>query len=162
MRNYAYPALVAVVLVLFLSGCVWLKSYGQARVLPREDGKATLQQLELNWQDYSIYYTGLSIGAAAGIMFDLKSDGKSLVGDRWIKVEDQETLSRLISVVRSYTQFHPRLSRILGPDNQFYGYLFHALGQPVFKVVDEDTLYAYELKSPVYFGNDGAANGDSK
>lgn len=162
MKKYAYLAVLAIVLLLLVFGCAWLKSYGKVRVLPREEQKATLQQLTVNWQDYSIYYTGLSIGTAAGIMFDPKSDDKSLVGDTWIKVEDQETLSQLISVVKSYLQFHPRLSRILGPENRFYGYLFYALDHPVFKVVDQDMLYAHELESPVYYGNDGGENGDSK
>lgn len=155
MKKYAYLALIMAVLLPLLTECAWLKSYGKVRALPGEEQEAALQQLIMNWQDYSIYYTGLSIDSAAGIMFDQKSDGKSLVGDTWIKIEDQETLSRLISVVKSYTYFYPRLSSIEGLDNRFYGYLFYAAGQPVFKVVDKDTLYAYDLASPVYYGNGG-------
>jgi hypothetical protein len=152
MEKYTYLALIGAVLVLLVSGCAWLKSHGKVRALPREEQEVTLQQLVVNWQDYSIYYAGLSIGTAAGVMFDPKSDRRSLVGDTWTKVEDRETLSRLINVVRFYLQFYPRLSRILGPDNEFYGYLFYASGHPVFKLVDERTLRAHDLVSPVYYG----------
>jgi hypothetical protein len=151
MKKYIYLALLAAVLLSVLSGCAWFKSYGKVRMVPREEQKTTLQQLTVTWQDYTIYYTGLSIGTAAGIMFDPKNDDKTLVSDTWIKVEDQETLSRLINVVTSYVQLYPRLNRILGPNNQFYGYLF-ASGFPVFKVVDVNTMYAYDIESPVYYG----------
>ena len=129
------------------------KSYGKVRVLSRQEEKVTIQELKENWQDYTIYYAGLSVGTAAGIMLDPKNDEKTLVGDRWSKVEDQETLSELIGVIESYIQFHPRLHRILGPDGQFYGYLFFAWlhCHPVIKVVDDRTLYVYGLESPVYY-----------
>ncbi|MFW6114685.1 MAG: hypothetical protein ACOC6E_00145 [Thermodesulfobacteriota bacterium] len=159
MKKHGYLALAAAVLLLLLTECALLERYGKVRILPRGEYQATLQELGRNWQDYHIYYTGLSVGTAAGIIFDPKNDDKSLVGDKWIKVEDQETLSRLISRVKSYLQFYPRLSRILGPDEQFYGYLLYAWGHPVFKVVDKDTLYAYGLKSPAYYGNDGDGGG---
>jgi len=51
----------------------------------------------------------LSVGTAAGIMFDPKNDGKVLIGDKWIKIEDKKTLSALIGWIRTYIQFDPRL-----------------------------------------------------
>jgi len=83
-------------------------------------------------------------------MFDPKNDDKILTGDKWIKIEDKETLSELIGWIRTYIQFDPRLWRILGPDDQFYGYLFFAWGHVVIKVVDDRTMYMYDLESPLY------------
>lgn len=156
MKKHAYRVLVTALGLLLLSGCAGLGSYGKVRWLPREEQNTTLQQLIVNWEDYRISYTGLSVGTAAGVMFDPRSDDKSLVGDRWTKVKDQQTLSKLIRQVESYVDFYPKLSRILGPDNQFYGYLFYASpDHPVFKVVDKDTLYTYDLESPVYWNGRG-------
>jgi len=134
-----------------MSGCSWLKNYGKVRVLSRHEQKVTIKGLKENWQDYTVYFAGLSVGTAAGVMFDARNDDKTLVGDRWTKVEDQETLLELIGVIESYTHFYPRLHRILGPDDQFYGYLFFAWCHPVIKVVDDRTLYVYDLESPVYY-----------
>ena len=150
MKKYMYPTLIILVSLYLMSGCSWLKGYGKIRVLSRHEEKLTIQELKENWQDYTIYYAGSSVGIAAGIMFDPKNDDKTLVGDRWIKVEDQETLLELIDAIESYVQFYPRLHKILGPDDQFYGYLFYARSHPVIKVVDDRTLYLYDLQSPVY------------
>jgi hypothetical protein len=150
MKKYTYITLIGTVLLLLVSGCAWLRGYGKVRVVSRQEEKLTLEQLKLNWQDYTIYYAGLKVGTAAGVMFDPKDDDKTLAGDTWIKVEDKDTLVELIGVIESYIYFYPRLHRILGPDDQFFGYLFYAWDHPVFKVVDEKTLYAYDLKSPVY------------
>jgi len=150
MKKDKYPAVIALALVFLVSGCSWLKGYGKIRVLSKHEEKLTIQALKENWQDYTISYAGSSVGIAAGVMFDPKNDDKTLVGDRWIKVEDRETLLELIDAIESYAQFYPRLYRILGPDDRFYGYLFYAWCHPVFRLVDDRTLYAYDLQSPVY------------
>jgi len=73
-----------------------------------------------------------------------------LIGDKWIKAEDKETLLELIGWIRTYIQFDPRLWRILGPDDQCYGYLFFAWGHVVIKAVDDRTMFVYDLESPLY------------
>jgi len=153
-RNFLYSLLIVIVLVFLIYGCAQLKGYGKIRVLPRHEEKISLQELETNWQDYTIYYAGLSVGTAAGIMFDPKNDDKILTGDKWIKVEDKETLSALIGWIRTYIQFDPRLWRIVGPGDQFYGYLFCACSHVVIKSVDETTMYVYDILSPLYIDDE--------
>jgi len=119
-------------------------------VLPRSEEKISLQKLEKNWQDYTIYYAGLSVGTVAGIMFDPKNDGKVLTGDNWIKIENEETLSTLIEWIQTYIQFDPRLWRIMGSNDQFYGYLYCACSQVIIRSVDDTTMYVYDLESPLY------------
>jgi len=41
----------------------------------------------------------------------------------------------------------------LGPDDQFYGYLFFAWDYAVIKAVDDKTMYVYDLESPLYIEN---------
>jgi hypothetical protein len=86
-------------------------------------------------------------------MFDPKNDYRTFVGDKWIKVEDKETVSEIISWIKNYTEYDPQVWRILGPDNQFYGYLFYPNAhdaQAVIKVVNDTTMYVYDLESPRY------------
>jgi hypothetical protein len=150
MKKYIYLTIFGLIGLFLIYGCSWLKSYGKIRVLSRHEEKVSIQELEKNWQDYTIYYAGLSVDTAAAIMFDPKNDGKTLIGDRWIKIEDKETLLELIGWIRTYIQFDPRLWRILGPDEQFYGYLFFASDYAVIKAVDDKTMYVYDIESPLY------------
>ncbi|UCF72186.1 MAG: hypothetical protein JSW35_08285 [Deltaproteobacteria bacterium] len=157
MKKYIYPAIIVPLLVFLISGCAWVKGYGKIRLQSGPGKKVTTQELEDNWHNYTIYYAGyyggLSIKHPSAVMFDPKNDKRALVGDRWTKVQDQETLSRLISSIQSQkARYYPRLWRILGPDDQFYGYLFSAWRQVplVIKVLDDKTMFVYDLPMPPY------------
>jgi len=163
MRNHRYLAVMVLVVVFLISGCSWYRSHGKVRPLSRHEEKLTLQGLIENWQDYAIYYAGSSAQQPSAIMFDPKMDTNTLTSDKWIKVENQETLLELISWLQHTTRFPPRLQRILGPDDQFFGYFYSGWNHVVLKVVDERTLWASDL--PVapdfyYNGNGEEKNGD--
>ncbi|UCF84727.1 MAG: hypothetical protein JSV50_03600 [Desulfobacteraceae bacterium] len=84
----------------------------------------TLQDLKANWRDYIIHYEEIYKIGPAVIIFDPKHDNKTLQSDSWIKVENQERLSEAINNIQ-WGQA-PKLFRILGADDQFYGYIFYA------------------------------------
>ncbi|MBW2227288.1 MAG: hypothetical protein JRG99_08270, partial [Deltaproteobacteria bacterium] len=50
----------------------------------------------------------------------------------------------------------PWLNEILGPDGRFYGYLYYSYGFAIFKVVDNNTLYVFNLDEPGEEGNGDA------
>ena len=145
-----FPAVAVFMLAFLMSGCMWLKTYGRLASPSINGHRVTVEDLKQNWDDYTVYYTGMSPGNPGGVIFDPKEDNRALVGDRWVKVENQETVSKIIYGVRTDIEFFPALYMILGPDDQFYGYLYFSWGFPVFKVIDDKTLYVYELQSPVY------------
>ena len=140
--------IVGAVLILLISGCALFAGYGKTRLQPRGPEQVTIEQLERQWEDYTIHYAGMAVNNPAAIMFDRKDDDRTLIGDRWTKVEDQETLSELIEWIKAYQRFYPRVWRILGPDDHLYGYLYFPLFRAVFKVVDNKTMYAFDLPSP--------------
>jgi len=150
MKKYIYLTIFCLIALFLIYGCSWFKSYGKIRVLSRHEEKVSLQELEKNYQDYTIYYAGLSVDTAAAIMFDPKNDGKTLIGNKWTQIEDKETLLELIGWIQTYIKFDPRLWKIVGPDEQFYGYLFCACNHVVIKSVDDTTMYVYNLESPLY------------
>jgi hypothetical protein len=152
-RHFIYSAIILIMAVFLMSGCAaLLKGYGKVRLATEYGDHMTIQKLQENWNDYNVYYAGISISNPAGIMFDPKDDGRELVSDRWIRVEDGKTVAEIISWIKTYSQFYPRLHVILGPDNQLYGYVFYAWGYDyvVAKVIDDKTLYVYDLESPNY------------
>ena len=152
-NKYTYAGIIVFIVVFLISGCASLTGYGKIRLQPRHGERVTIQDLQQNWENYTIHYAGLSVSNPAGIMFDPKNDDRTLVGDEWIKVEDKETVSEIISWIKNYTEYNPQVWRILGPDNQFCGYLYypHAHNEnAVVKVVDDTTMYVYDLESPRY------------
>jgi hypothetical protein len=156
---------VCVIVLIFLaviSGCSYVKNYGKLRHINGEGMRLTIQDLEENWNDYVVYYAGyygsLSIKHPSAIMFDPRNDSRQLVGDKWTKVTDKTTLSELISSIQSQQPiyyFYPRLWRILGPDEQLYGFLFTSWDHVVAKVIGEKIMWVDDLPSPPYLSLDG-------
>jgi len=143
-----HMAIIALVLVFLISGCASLTGYGKIRPQPSRGERITIEQLEENWQDYTVSYNGLKVSNPKGIMFDPKNNETTLVGDTWIKVEDKKTVSEVIGWIKNYTQFNPQVWTILGPDDRLYGYLFYSGGQVVIKVVNDTTMH---VSSPTRF-----------
>ena len=140
--------------MLLFSGCAsMLTGYGKLRPQPMRGERVAIEELEENWEEYVIHYAGISVGTPAGIMFDPKDDDRTLTGEKWIKVEDKETLSELIGWMKTYTELNPQIWRILGPNNEFFGYLFYPsyimhADKVVIKVIDDKTMYVYDVESP--------------
>jgi hypothetical protein len=106
--------------------------------------------LQENWDDYSIYYADWrSVGWPGGIIFDPKRDDKTLVGDKWMKVEDQETLTQVITSIEAKNGY-PRLYQILGPNDGFYGYMYLVPNRHFVtvtaKVIDSNSLWISDLQ----------------
>ena len=147
-NKYTYAGIIVFIVAFLISGCASFTGYGKVRPQPLRGERITIEQLEENWQDYTIRYAGLNVSNPLGIMFDPKNDETTLVGDRWIKVDDKETVSEIISWIKSYTEYNPQVWTILGPDNRLYGYLFYLEGHVVVKVINDTTMYVYDLKDP--------------
>ncbi len=108
------------------------------------EDKVTLAKLIEDFDDYDIYYTTRSGRWASAIMFDPKDDGKTLVGDWWVKIDDQEGLSESIRQIRMWYDNYARVLVIEGPENQTFGYIYISpwyIRVVQVKEVDERTLY---------------------
>ena len=157
MKKYIFPAITVLVLAFFISGCAWIQRYGKIRPQPDSTEKMTPQALYDNRDDYNIYYAGyygnVSIKHPSAVMFDPKGDDRVLKGDRWTKVTNDKWLARLIrsiEIQESVGGPDPKLWRILGPDDQFYGYMFSGWDHVVMKVVDDRTMLVYDIPVPGY------------
>lgn len=153
-NKYLYVILIGVMIVFLFSGCAsMIPGYGKLWPQPMRSERVAIEQLVENWEDYVIHYAGLNVGNPAGIMFDPKDDDRTLTGEKWVKIEDEETLLELIGWMKSYTEFYPQIWRILGPNNEFFGYLFYPsyrmyADNVVIKVIDDKTMYVYDVESP--------------
>jgi hypothetical protein len=161
-KKNPYLYIIVLILLFFISGCSYLNTYGKLRNVSANGNSLTIQDLEEKWNDYAVYYAGyygsLSIKHPSAVMFDPRNDSKKLVGDKWTTINNRHTLSELISSIQSQESagsFYPRLWKILGPDDQFYGFLFTAWDHVVTKVIGENTMWVYDLPSPPYISLDG-------
>ena len=147
IEKYVYLTLIGFVSIFLMSGCA---NYGK---LTLESGRAanmTVQELQKNWDDYSIHYADWrTVGWPGGIIFDPKKDAKTLLSDKWMKVEDQETLSQVIRSIEAKSH-DPKLYQILGPNDEFYGYMYLGPNRNkvtmFIKVVNNNSLWISDLQ----------------
>lgn len=147
-----------ILIVLIISGCAsWSKNYGTIKMIPESQNKMTIQTLIEKWDEYDVYYSDKYDGyyprAALGVMFDPKNDETTLVGDRWKKVRSQKDLIDITKWIYSNTQYEPWLSEILGPDGRVYGYLYYSYGGVTLKMIDDKTMYVFNLEGPYEEGD---------
>ncbi len=139
---------IILTLLLFVFGCA-TGQYGRITREYASTNSLTIGGLEENWQTYDVYYAGLSEDDPTGIMFDPKGDDRKLTGERWVKLEDKEGVSRVILWLENLgPELRPYLFRLIGPDQQTYGYIYTATNRVVAKAVDAETLYLFDLELP--------------
>ena len=145
-------AVIAIIALIFAFSCATPKGSPRFEPVAHRDKGEALSDLRQNWRNYSISYGGGSVGLASVLIFDPKDDGRRLVGERYVKVEDDETLDRVISVIQSYVAFTPTLYRIYGEAGELFGYVFTAHFRPFPGKIDDRTLGLPNWKSPAYIG----------
>jgi hypothetical protein len=107
------------------------------------------QKLEQNWPQYIIYYI-----PERAVLFDPKDDGNTLVvSGRWIKFADDKRV--WVEILRQNTQTEDSFfdtilgettgfKKIIGPDEQFFGYLIYEKKAMVaLKIIDRNTMRIY-------------------
>lgn len=134
------------VFVLAMWGC---SQWGGLRLQPQGKGKATPEELARNWKEYNVYFTGIAVEKPSALIFDPKGDNKNLeVHPWWAKVEDQETILEVIKWMEFRRDFDPVVWRIIGPNGDFYGYMYTAWTHARVKVLGENTVWVDQLAMP--------------
>ena len=148
-KKYGYLVFINLGLIVFMCGCSLLNTYGKLRLQSDHEKRVTIQELEENWEDYTVYYAGLSIERPSAVMFDPGDDERKVVSHEWwVQIKDQEELSAILLWLRASAQDEPKVWRILGPIDQFYGFMYTAWTHVLIKVVNDKTLWVDELSQP--------------
>ena len=151
-KRLFYPASLFMTLC-FMSGC--LENYGTLRLASGKWG-TTIKEIEENWQDYDIYYAGLSYESPSAVMFDPKKDGRRLIGIKWMPVTERSVLLTIVEWLDAYVNFPPTLWKILGPKGEFFGYMYTSdMEQVVIEGIDPDTLKIENIPLPPFDYGDG-------
>ena len=115
-------AISGLFLIFIMNGCASgpkIRSQGPG-------GGITIQTLQENWEAYDIYYSGYSVSTPTAILFDPKDDNIKIGGNRWTKINDKATLSKVLNTLPQFT--YP--SKIEGPEAQLYGYIYYIKREP--------------------------------
>jgi hypothetical protein len=153
MKSKHGLSIISVLLLLsvwILSGCLGLEKYGKIRVADGEHA-STIQNLIENWQEYHIYYAGLSYKSPSAIMFNPKQGDKRVVSQKWVPVTDQSVAITIVKWLDSYVNFPPTLWKILGPQGDFFGYVYtSAEEQVVVREIEPNTLFVEDIPLPPF------------
>lgn len=138
-----YKTIIGLLAFFLISGCASLG------IPERRQAGVTIQDLERDWNEYTVSYSATAGGFPTAIMFDPKNDENKLAGKGWTRVEDPGTLSRLISRMHALSKHASSTWGIMGPNNQLFGYILTSSPQVLMKAVDAHTIYVYEPPSPL-------------
>jgi hypothetical protein len=157
MKRSLGVAILLVGFMVMLSGCLGQGTY---RVAPSFRGNVTIRTLMENWQDYIVYYAGLGADNPSAVMFDPKKDDRVITVDRWSKVENRKLLADLIDSIQRQigSSYYPKLFEIRGPEGQLYGYMFTAWSVASTKMINDRTMFVFDIPLPPYLAVDGGNN----
>ncbi|MCD6305140.1 MAG: hypothetical protein J7M32_02485 [Deltaproteobacteria bacterium] len=157
----SWKGMIAVLLTLcFLPACPGLEKYGSVRVADGEWANS-IQNLVENWQEYHIYYAGLSYKSPSAIMFVPKQSNKRVVSGKWMPVTDRSVAAAIVTWLNSYMNFPPTLWKILGPNGDFFGYVYtSAEEQVVVREMEPNILFVEDIPLPPFdYGPGGKGEG---
>lgn len=145
-RSFIYSAVMGVIAIWLISGCAG--GYGRLRVQSGHELAVTLKDVQEHAHNYIIYAYEWPAGEVSAIVFDLRGDNKTIQNDGWTRVTSPEQLSKMITVCkRSWvTEFY----KILGPNEECFGYLLGGEQYVRVEMVDANTLKLNSVRwSPV-------------
>ncbi|MEA3438361.1 MAG: hypothetical protein U9R43_17990 [Thermodesulfobacteriota bacterium] len=140
--------IITIISAIIIIGC---SGYGKLVIESKNEAGVTIDELIEKSDDYDIHHFGHGEKFVSGIIFDPKKDNKKILpGDRWMRIDEQTTISDIVKRIKGsdFPRFVPTLYKIVGPDGVFYGYLFTGWSHIVLKKIDDDTLSVYGLDDP--------------
>ncbi|MFO8112476.1 MAG: hypothetical protein R6T92_08215 [Desulfosalsimonadaceae bacterium] len=157
MKKGIAGCLLVIALIGFhlLAGCA---GYGSARYRQHDPG--LLNQMIADFDNYHVFYSGMSEAFPSGLIFDPTGDGNIIVREGWVNVENRALAEKLVRNLEGYQDYPARLYSLIGEDGQMYGYLYTAYPQNhiVVRQVAEGRIRVLEMHEAPHLKYD--PNGD--
>ena len=157
VRKYSRMMILSLFLLLpFIHGCTFLDNYAKIRIASGQYAN-TINDIMAHLKDYSVSYAGLSVENPSAILFDPKIDGRSITYEKWVPVTDEAVVATIIKWLGANVNFPPYLWKIVGNNDQLFGYIYtSAEVQVVMKKIDDKTLFAENIPlPPIDYGPSG-------
>ena len=140
MKRYILAGVMIAVASVFFYGCA---DYGSIK--PTTLQEVTIETLVKNWMNYKVYMTGLDINEPTALIFVPKNDGRAIISDRFYNVVSEESLLKMVVWLKTNDLYYPYVWRAVGPDGQFFGYVYTGYTHFILKMVDEKTMLLYGM-----------------
>jgi hypothetical protein len=151
----AYRTALIITMLLLVCGCA---HYGRLKIHKQAESGALLRELSADAQHYTVHYHGGSEKIVSGILFDPKNDAKTIhaAGPLWQPLLPTQNVADIIDNIAmgDFPGYLPNLYEILGPEGDFYGYLYTGWFHLVIKPVDPQTVKVYGLRGPPQYENE--------
>ena len=145
MKRIAFGIITAIVsmTLLWCAGCA---GYGHTRYQGLVQGREMIDVMLNNFDDYHVYYSGMSPDFPSGVIFDPVGDETTVAQKEWIAVETRELAKELVQNLERYPHhLKPRLYALIGEDGLHYGYIYTSYTNIVVRQLDEGKIYVYEM-----------------
>lgn len=159
-RFFVFACLLAIVVpgLYLITGCA---GYGTSSYNRHDQDR--LAEMMRRFDDYRVFYSGMSEAFPAGLVFDPKDDGKTIARKKWVKVDNRDLLEKLVRKLERYHNYPPRLYTLKGEDGRVYGYIYtvYRQGDILVRQVDEDRIHVREMGLPPHlkYDPDGFSGG---
>ena len=147
-KGFFCLAVVSLISLSLISGCT---NSARLRVQYGADTKAFLSDVEPNYDKYIIHALEWPVDEVSVIVFDPKDDNRTIENDGWTKVTSQGQLSKLIA--RSQRLIFRQFFKIVGPNDDFYGYFLGGQEYAWIETVDDNTLKVVNARWAPQRGN---------
>ena len=134
-KGFVCLAVVSLISLSLISGCT---NSAILKVQYGADTKAFLHNIEANYDKYITHALEWPVDEVSAIVFDPKLDNRTIENDGWTKVSSQEQLSKLIA--RSDRLIFRQFFKIVGPNDDFYGYLLGGQQYVWIETTDDNRL----------------------
>ncbi|MFC1863189.1 hypothetical protein ACFL1Z_04465 [Thermodesulfobacteriota bacterium] len=147
MRKTECTYIVFLLIVISMVTCSGCASGKRGKLVREGSSAVTVDQLVADWQDYNVYWYGTNFSWVRGILFDPKDDEMVLTAEKWERIDDEETFNKIMTQDLNIRQRTGRFYRVLGPEDQFFGYLVVTRDHPspITQMIDEKTLNVWPI-----------------
>jgi hypothetical protein len=147
-KRFINAAVTGLIGVLFIFGCA---NQGRLRALPRSGIAAAMEDIKENYDEFVIHANEWPAGEVSAIVFDPRSDNRTIQNDGWTEVTSRAQLSKLVE--RSKRNRYLQFFKIYGPNDQFFGYLLGGARYVFFQTIDTNTLKVVSTNWSPDFGS---------
>ena len=139
--------------VFMTSSCALTMGYAVLRDVPTGAEGITFEKLKEDFQDYHVHWSGTQKTNVVAYLFDPKNDDRTIkTHEWWIPVSSEKEIKRQWVFEQNDSKHLPAVYRVIGPDNQLYGYLYtswHYVWRDTSLLkVDEKTLWIDYIPVP--------------
>ncbi len=140
---------ISVLITSFLPIIIGCAQYAKVIKPTDSDKHISIKQLQQTPHSYTIYFTdtgGYRYGNVA-LLFDPKNINRTITANHWTQIDDNKKLEEIITRMNRHYK-PPSVYHIVGPEGNFFGYMYASKGWIIAKTVNDTKMLVYDFPPP--------------